>query len=222
MSKNQFNALDGSISINPIDFSYQFGLNDNSSQYFNYSDIQVMTNAMTNIASKVLSTSMSGNLVDSSSMLINPFQESTVLGYDITQFSTNSISYNHILDFNKVSTLSTSYDNKSFINGILSDALSFVMGAINTVTTTDTGGQVGNLINVTFDMINQSVSMGFNIATAIEQQKSYNKLVNKQIELYNEKADANREFIQQCNEMIKQRQQRFEKSNRVIQGSKSK
>ena len=218
----KYDATESTINLSPIDFSYQFGLNNNSSQYFNYSDIQVMTNAMTNIASKVLSTSMSGNLVDSSSMLINPFQESTVLGYDITQFSTNSISYNHILDFNKVSTLSTSYDNKSFINGILSDTLSFVMGAINTVTTTDTGGQVGNLINVTFDMINQSVSMGFNIATAIEQQKSYNKLVNKQIELYNEKADANREFIQQCNEMIKQRQQRFEKSNRVIQGSKSK
>ena len=218
----KYDATESTINLSPIDFSYQFGLNDNSSQYFNYSDIQVMTNAMTNIASKVLSTSMSGNLVDSSSMLINPFQESTVLGYDITQFSTNSISYNHILDFNKVSTLSTSYDNKSFINGILSDTLSFVMGAINTVTTTDTGGQVGNLINTTFDMINQSVSMGFNIATAIEQQKSYNKLVNKQIELYNEKADANREFIQQCNEMIKQRQQRFEKSNKVIQGSKSK
>ena len=218
----KYDVTESTINLSPIDFSYQFGLNDNSSQYFNYSDIQVMTNAMTNIASKVLSTSMSGNLVDSSSMLINPFQESTVLGYDITQFSTNSISYNHILDFNKVSTLSTSYDNKSFINGILSDTLSFVMGAINTVTTTDTGGQVGNLINATFDMISQSVSMGFNIATAIEQQKSYNKLVNKQIELYNEKADANREFIQQCNEMIKQRQQRFEKSNRVIQGSKSK
>jgi hypothetical protein len=218
----KYDATESTINLSPLDFSYQFGLNDNSAQHFNYSDIQVMTNAMTSIASKVSSTSMSGNLVDSSSMLINPFQESTVLGYDITQFSTNSISYNHTLDFNKVSTLSTSYDNKSFINGILSDTLSFAMGAISTLTTKDSGDQVSNLISSVTDVVNQSVSMGFNIATAMEQQKDYHKLVNKQIELYNEKADANREFIQQCNNMIKQRQQRFEKSNKVIQGSKSK
>ena len=215
MSKNQFNALDGSISINPIDFSYQFGLNDNSSQYFNYSEVSVLTNAMTPIVSQMLPIA---------STLIEGFSnEDTVVGYEVSSVPIQSLSYSPSLAYEKVSLESTSVDVSSMYKSILNTALSATKDLLSVAGgSSDVADQGIALGTAVLELAMTATNFGLNVTQAKSELSDYKKLVNKQIELYNEKADANREFIQQCNEMIKQRQQRFEKSNKVIQGSKSK
>ena len=222
----KFDATDSTVSLNPMDFNYEFGMNDNSESYFNYNSISLFTNAMTSINQQNLSTSFSGSFIDGSNMLMNPFNDNVVVGYEVSQSSINTIDYTPTLDFNKLDTLSTKYDMSNLYTSIINTTFSTLNNMINTIGLSDKALDKGAGIQ---DAISQAFNFGLNVysayqnvANAIDSYERNKELVNKKIELYNEKADANREFVSQCKEAIKARQDRFQKANSYLKSSSKK
>ncbi len=217
-SATQFNLIAGqNISLSPLDFGYQFGLNDNSSQYFNYTDYSVLTNATT-----VIDTSIEHTQFEST--LLEGFPKDTVAGLDVSNVPIKNLDWTSTISINKVSTeVEKEFKgNRALALDITKDVLSTTFGIMQDISS---GGSIYGAVIDGTKMVMQAVSTALNVIDSKKTTRVYNDYVNKMVELYNEKTSANYEFIQQATEVFERRSQRYENSNKVInskQKSRSK
>lgn len=215
---NQYNVIVGqSVSMSPLDFNYEFGLNDNSSQYFNYTDYSILTNATSQIESEMVHTQFESTLLEG-------FPKDTVVGVEVSSVPLTTLEWTSTLSLNKVSTdIQKEFQgNKALAIDITKDILNTTVSVIQSISS---GGSAMGVAMSFAQLGGQIASSTINILNEKENTKTYVKWANKQVELYNEKTEANYEFIQQATEVFQKRAERFEKSNKVInskQKSRSK
>lgn len=218
----QFNVMTAaSVAQSCLDFGYQFGLNDNSTQYFNYTDYSVISNATTNIEASMTHTMFE-------STLLSGFPKDTIVGIEISSVPIVNLQWTGTLSMNKVSTeMAKEYAG----HGAL--AMDIAMTTLNTL------GSIGSTLSSAtgtnadwagFAMA--ATQFGMQVAstwlTVVDEKKTtemYSRWVDKQVELYNEKTEANYEFIQQAKEEFNRRSERYNASSQVInskQKSRSK
>lgn len=219
----QFNMIAGqSVTKSPMDFSYQFGLNDNSTQYFNYTDYSIITNATTDIESTMTRTMFE-------STLLNGFPKDTVVGVEISSVPIVNLQWTGTLSLSKVSTeMSKEFaGNAAFAVDIAMTTLSAIgeIGKALSMTGGSEANSIAGAVMAGVQFASQVASSVLNIIDEKKTTKAYEKYVNKMVELYNEKTEANYEFIEQAKEEFQKRSDRFERASQTInskQKSRSK
>jgi hypothetical protein len=215
---SQYNVITGqSVTMSPLDFCYEFGLNDNSSQYFNYTDYSILTNATSQIESEIVHTQFESTLLEG-------FPKDTVVGVEISSVPLTTLEWTSTLSLSKVSTdIQKEFQgNKALALDITKDILNTTVSVMSSISS---GGSVLGTVMSFAQLGGQIASTTINLLNEKENTKTYVDWANKQVELYNEKTEANYEFIQQATEVFQKRAERFEKSNKVInskQKSRSK
>lgn len=234
-----FNYLDSYITQSPLDFNYQFGINNNTPDKFNYNEISVLTNtAITMINNESPMLSLPTMLVSATNLL-----DDNVGEFEIVSIS-NSLSWNNPLDTTKLDKIRlNNFDIENFISSIMNHILAFGSTLSNVSSATNinpflqgTNGEVSIWNRETMSFDNNSVSasdgfilgyaaiqltmsavnMGFSWKNRLENEKTKNKLLQSKIDLMNENITANNEFMEQAKQVIQDRQRRFEKSSRII------
>ena len=219
----QFNMIAGqSVTKSPMDFSYQFGLNDNSTQYFNYTDYSIITNATTDIESTMTRTMFE-------STLLNGFPKDTVVGVEISSVPIVNLQWTGTLSLSKVSTeMSKEFaGNAAFAVDIAMTTLSTI-GEIGKALSMTGGSEANSIAGAAIAGVQFATQVASSVLNIIDEKKTtkaYEKYVNKMVELYNEKTEANYEFIEQAKEEFQKRSDRFERASQTInskQKSRSK
>lgn len=234
-----FNYLDSYITQSPLDFNYQFGINNNTPDKFNYNEISVLTNtAITMINNESPMLSLPTMLVSATNLL-----DDNVGEFEIVSIS-NSLSWDKPLDTTKLDKIKlNNFDIENFISSIMNHVLAFGSTLSNVSSATNknpflqgTNGEVSiwNRETMSFENNNVSASDGFMLAYAaiqltmsavnigfswkdrLDSEKTKNKLLQSKIDLMNENITANNEFMEQAKQAIQDRQRRFEKSSRII------
>ena len=234
-----FNYLDSYITQSPLDFNYQFGINNNTPDKFNYNEISVLTNtAITMINNESPMLSLPTMLVSATNLL-----DDNVGEFEIVSIS-NSLSWNNPLDTTKLDKIRlNNFDIENFISSIMNHILAFGSTLSNVSSATNinpflqgTNGEVSiwNRETMSFENDNVSasdvfmlsyaaiqltmsaVNIGFSWKDRLDSEKTKNKLLQSKIDLMNENITANNEFMEQAKQAIQDRQRRFEKSSRII------
>ena len=234
-----FNYLDSYITQSPLDFNYQFGINNNTPDKFNYNEISVLTNTtITMINNESPMLSLPTMLVSATNLL-----DDNVGEFEIASIS-NSLSWDKPLDTTKLDKIKlNNFDIENFISSIMNHILAFgsTLSNVSSATNgnpflqgTNGGVSIWNRETMSFDNDSVSASDGFMLCYAaiqltmsavnigfswkdrLENEKTKNKLLQFKIDLMNENITANNEFMKQAKQAIQDRQRRFEKSSRII------
>lgn len=203
----QFNYIENMISQSPLDFNYKFGINDNSPDKFRCNNITIM--------SKNLNTDSVKSYVNQSYQLdlFNGLDNEESYEYDISNVD------NGFSEIDNISMLSLEKkDTVSSDNSLVKTVFTSILSSIS-------GGEFSNINNIVsynsklsqgFALTNNLVNFGlnvFNLAQTINQSKDmYNATkysINSQIELLNERTEANREFIQSLKDRQEQNKQKY-------------
>lgn len=222
-----FNFINQLISLSPLDFTYQFGLNNNEPNRFNYNDITILTTSMTSIATFMVQ--LPNTLVQ--------FSTDNDNGYEINSLPIHSVDYTPNISLDKMDKLNTKFDNLNFVSGLINATMNFALSTASSVLNSNveqvdsnnrfafdggknpsdiTNNQIIGITMSSINLITNSVMYGISWANKQREFDDYSKLIDTKINLINENIEANREFMQQARDEMAKRQQRFSKSNRMI------
>ena len=232
----QFNYQDKYISQSPLDFNYQFGLNNNSADKFNYNEISILSK-LGSIGFNAMNVPISNTLMQLSGFMVERTE------YEIESIEIPSVDYSPKFNLEFKSKIADTYNWTKFGLNILNDVINFTMNVGGSLSNSNSStmteftfdrnsmsfnqtGQFstkssmtgGEITNIALAAVQTLSNLGMSIVNGIQRQEqldSYKGMIDKQIELLNENIDANREFIQQAKEAIAQRQNRFEKSSKI-------
>ena len=237
-----FNYQDEYVSQSPLDFNYQFGLNNNTPDKFNCNDIKVKS---------TINTSLVSNLISIPNTLISAAKLLDDEEYEIEEIPLNIISFNSPIKLGTMQKINIQDNTMKYLSNIATSTLTTTSGIVSSlpsnvnnwdtgkykrgldvgdtyvvknsnITKVDNGNTAkvtsGQITSLIFSGIQLGITIGNSIINGISRENqldSYKGMIDKQIELLNENIDANREFIQQAKEAIAQRQNRFEKSSKI-------
>lgn len=201
----QFNYIKTMVSQSPLDFNYKFGLNDNSPDKFRCDNITIMsktfsTESVKSYVNQSYSLDLFSGLDDEETYeyeIPNVDSLSSVDDMSILSLEKQEKIYNNNNTFNKLATsiFNNTLNYANSLNSILGNNSNLAQGF----------GLANNLMSLTFGI--------FDLVQTINQSKDmYNSTknsVNAQIDLLNEKTEANREFIQSLKDRQEQNKQKY-------------
>lgn len=202
----QFNYIENMISQSPLDFNYKFGINDNSPDKFRCNNITIM--------SKNLNTDSVKSYVNQIYQLdlFNGLDNEESYEYDISNVDNGFSEIDNIsmLSLEKKDNVST--DN-SLSEKVFTSTLSSISGFSSNINNLMSyNSKLSQGFVLTNNLVNSGLNV-FNLIQTINQSKDmYNATkdsINSQIELLNEKTEANREFIQSLKDRQEQNKQKY-------------
>lgn len=202
----QFNYIENMVSLSPLDFSYKFGLNNNSPDKFRCDNITITSNIISplNISSVV-------NIPN----LINTFDNIyEAENFEVTYMPANDRFNISLGDLNmqKMDKVKSSLSQQHYSNFAINQfnlILNNTFKIVNTLTNQSKTGQIIDLTNAVVDFAINITNMIMTTRyydNMISEAKEYNKAL---IELLNEKIEANKEFIELCKEKISQQKIKY-------------